>query len=268
MEADRKIEGGFIHFSTVRSWPLHFGSLGHSTFSRPWNSHCNLDMKRRQHSATVNYSEEERTETGGMLPTQQMRGRERRGLALIRESDIRSKLVRKLSDANQQIRQLKKEVQEKDDKMFRCRSELASMELELQVLVNIAQEIAKEGGKPGTPKINGRYIHSHLAYRLEEMQKLIFARIKDVDMVRTREVDIAYYGMAEDVRVMGSFDGWTYGEQMSPESTSMYTRFTSTIKLRPGRYEIKFLVDGEWQLSSELPMSGEGVTMNNLLIVD
>jgi hypothetical protein len=34
------------------------------------------------------------------------------------------------------------------------------------------------------------------------------------------------------------------------------------------RYEIKFLVDGEWQLSSELPMSGEGVTMNNLLIVD
>jgi hypothetical protein len=68
-----------------------------------------------------------------------------------------------------------------------------------------------------------------------EMQKLIFARIKDVDMVRTREVDIAYYGMAEDVRVMGSFDGWTYGEQMSPESTSMYTRFTSTIKLRPGR---------------------------------
>jgi hypothetical protein len=36
-----------------------------------------------------------------------------------------------------------------------------------QVLVNIAQEIAKEGGKPGTPKINGRYIHSHLAYRLE-----------------------------------------------------------------------------------------------------
>ncbi|CAK9217699.1 unnamed protein product [Sphagnum jensenii] len=189
-------------------------------------------------------------------------------LALIRESDIRSKLVRKLSEANQQIRQLKKEVQEKDDKMFRCRSELASMELELQVLVNIAQEIAKEGGKPGTPKINGRYIHSHLAYRLEEMQKLIFARIKDVDMVRTREVDIAYYGMAEDVRVMGSFDGWTYGEQMSPESTSMYTRFTSTIKLRPGRYEIKFLVDGEWQLSSELPMSGEGVTMNNLLIVD
>ncbi|CAK9198827.1 unnamed protein product [Sphagnum troendelagicum] len=189
-------------------------------------------------------------------------------LALIRESDMRSKLVRKLGEANQHIRQLKKEVQEKDNTMFRCQSELSSMELELQVLVNIAQEIAKEGGKPGTPKINGRYIHSHLAYRLEEMQKLIFARIKDVDMVQTREVDLVYYGMAEDVRVMGSFDGWTYGEQMSPESTGMYTRFTSTVKLRPGRYEIKFLVDGGWQVSSELPTLGEGVTMNNLLVVD
>jgi hypothetical protein len=54
-------------------------------------------------------------------------------------------------------------------------------------------------------------------------------------MVRTCEVDLVYYGMAEDVRVMGSFDGWTYGEQMCPESTGMDTRFTSTVKLRPGR---------------------------------
>lgn len=37
----------------------------------------------------------------------------------------------------------------------------------LQVLVNIAQEISRQGIKPGTRKINGRYIHSHLATRLE-----------------------------------------------------------------------------------------------------
>ena len=33
------------------------------------------------------------------------------------------------------------------------------------------------------------------------------------------------------------------------------------------RYEIKFLVDGEWQLSPELPTVGEGSLKNNLLIV-
>jgi hypothetical protein len=48
MEADRKVEGVFVHFSIVRSWPLHFGSLRHflllhSTFSRPWNSCCDLE---------------------------------------------------------------------------------------------------------------------------------------------------------------------------------------------------------------------------------
>jgi hypothetical protein len=37
------------------------------------------------------------------------------------------------------------------------------------------------------------------------MQKLIFARIKDVDMVRTREVDLVYYGMAEVSPLVKSF---------------------------------------------------------------
>ncbi|XAR51461.1 hypothetical protein NMG60_11006094 [Bertholletia excelsa] len=38
--------------------------------------------------------------------------------------------------------------------------------------------------------------------------------------------------------------------------------------LRPGRYEIKFLVDGQWQLSPEFPTVGEGLMENNLLIVE
>lgn len=42
-------------------------------------------------------------------------------------------------------------------------------------------------------------------------------------------------GLDQDVKVMGSFDGWTYGEQMSPESTGAYTRFQTVLKLRPGR---------------------------------
>ena len=36
-----------------------------------------------------------------------------------------------------------------------------------QVLVKLAQEVGRQGIKPGTRKINGRYIHSHLASRLE-----------------------------------------------------------------------------------------------------
>ena len=33
------------------------------------------------------------------------------------------------------------------------------------------------------------------------------------------------------------------------------------------RYQIKFMVDGEWKLSPDLAQVGEGMTINNLLVV-
>ncbi|GBG69199.1 hypothetical protein CBR_g3898 [Chara braunii] len=54
---------------------------------------------------------------------------------------------------------------------------------------------------------------------------------------------------------------------MSPESTGTFTQFTTFLRVRPGKYEIKFLVDGEWMLSPNLPVVGEGLVMNNLLMV-
>lgn len=40
----------------------------------------------------------------------------------------------------------------------------------------------------------------------------------------------------QTVQVMGSFDGWSHGEYLSAEYTGSYTRFTTSIMLRPGRY--------------------------------
>lgn len=34
------------------------------------------------------------------------------------------------------------------------------------------------------------------------------------------------------------------------------------------RYEIKFLVDGEWRVAPEWPTEGHGMTENNVLVVD
>lgn len=34
------------------------------------------------------------------------------------------------------------------------------------------------------------------------------------------------------------------------------------------RYEIKFLVDGDWRISPEFPTVGEGMMGNNLLVVE
>lgn len=193
---------------------------------------------------------------------------DRTELESMRVDDIRAKLIRKLSEANQHNRHLKRQLHDKEQTLNKYKNELAVMELELQALITLAEEVARYGIKDGSRKINGRYIHSHLALRLEEFHEKLLEQIKGVDGMQFREVALVWYGMAEDVKVMGSFDGWIHGEQMSPESTASVTKFSTTIKLHPGRYEIKFLVDGEWQLSPELQILGEGPLANNLLVVE
>ncbi|XP_030452189.1 protein PTST, chloroplastic [Syzygium oleosum] len=187
--------------------------------------------------------------------------------ALLADTE-RARLIRKLSEANQQNRFLKRQLHVKEDALVTFKSELAVMELEVQALVALAEEIAKSETPVGTRKINGKYVQSHLLSRLEAIREKLKEKTKDVDAARSKEVPLFWYGMAESVQVMGTFDGWSQGEHLSPEYTGSFTKFSTTLMLRPGRYEIKFLVDGEWQISPEFPTIGEGLTKNNLLIVE
>lgn len=164
--------------------------------------------------------------------------------ALLLDSQ-RKNLTKKLSEANQQNRFLKR-----------------------QALVTLSEEIAQYEIPEGSRKINGKYVQSHLLSRLRVLQEKLKEQIKDVDAAKSKEVSLFWCGMAESVQVMGSFDGWSQGEHLSPEYDGSFTKFSATLMLRPGRYEIKFLVDGDWQLSPEYPTIGEGLTENNLLIVE
>ncbi|KAH8483229.1 hypothetical protein H0E87_027849 [Populus deltoides] len=164
--------------------------------------------------------------------------------ALLLDSQ-RKNLTKKLSEANQQNRFLKR-----------------------QALVTLSEEIAQYEIPEGSRKINGKYVQSHLLSRSRVLQEKLKEQIKDVDAAKSKEVSLFWCGMAESVQVMGSFDGWSQGEHLSPEYDGSFTKFSATLMLRPGRYEIKFLVDGDWQLSPEYPTIGEGLTENNLLIVE
>ncbi|KAL4180895.1 hypothetical protein AMTRI_Chr12g234650 [Amborella trichopoda] len=181
---------------------------------------------------------------------------------------VRANLTKKLSDANQNNRYLKRQLQVKEDALLKFKSDLALMELELESLVGLTEEVTKAGIPPGTRKIGGKYIHSHVLSKLQVLRDKLKEQIKDIDAVKFHDVELVWYGMAEDVQVMGSFDGWSQGEHMSAEYTGGFTKFSTTLKLRPGRYEIKFLVDGEWHLSPEFPTTGEGLLKNNLLIME
>ncbi|KAL1365366.1 hypothetical protein AAHE18_03G283200 [Arachis hypogaea] len=206
------------------------------------------------------YAEEESENLAQPLTKEQI-------MALLVDSE-REKLTKKLSEANQHNRFLKRQLHIKEDALVNFKSELAVMELEVQALVKLAEEIAKSGIPEGSRKINGKYIHSHLVTRLEAVHEQLMEQIKDVGAAQSKKVSIFWVGMAENVQVLGTFDGWSQGEHLSPEYTGSYTRFSTTLMLRPGRYEIKFLVDGEWKLSPEFPIIGEGLTKNNLLVVE
>lgn len=190
------------------------------------------------------------------------------GLKVLLADSQRTKLIKKLSEANQQNRFLIRQLHVKEDALVNFKRELAVMELEIQGLVALAEEIAKSGIPGSSRKINGKYVQSHLLARLEALHEKLKEQLKGVDAVQSKEVPLFWCGMAESVQVMGTFDGWTQGEHLSPEYTGSFTKFSTTLMLRPGRYEIKFLVDGEWQLSSEFPIVGDGLMKNNLLIVE
>lgn len=48
----------------------------------------------------------------------------------------------------------------------------------------------------------------------------------------------------QSVQVMGSFDGWSQGEHLSPEYNGSYTTFSTTMMLRPGRYVLPENITG------------------------
>ncbi|GAQ78164.1 hypothetical protein KFL_000090100 [Klebsormidium nitens] len=181
---------------------------------------------------------------------------------------VRQSLNQKLSEANMYNRHLQREISARDAAVNESTLFLGALQTELKTLVEIAKEIAAGGPTPVTRKINGRYIQSHLASRLEDLHSQLAGQLQQVDVVRLREVPVTWLGVAEDVKLMGSFDGWTRGQHLSPETTGSYTLFSSVLQLRPGRYEVKFVVDGKWQLAPSWPVVGEGLSANNLLVVD
>jgi hypothetical protein len=71
-----------------------------------------------------------------------------------------------------------------------------------------------------------------------------------------RKVPVEWIGVASEVKIMGDFDDWTRGEDLSAEdvaSDSVYSRFEGVLTLRPGTYKVKFLVDQEWRLAADWP---------------
>lgn len=269
MERTGKFEGNAIEWNAKRLKILNCVSIG-SVHRGPWRVFCTPVSLEEEFSTiqSKKYSKDEESEPEDLLEEALLETPSSEDLKALLLDSERSNLIKKLSEANQQNRFLKRQIQVSDDALVNIKSELAVMEHEIQALIGLAQEIVNYTIPDGSRKINGKYIQSHLLSRLQAVQEKMEEQIKDVDTAQLQEIPLFWSGMAESVQVMGSFDGWSQGEHLSPEYTDSYTTFSTTLLLRRGRYEIKFVVDGEWLLSPEFPTVGEGSTQNNLLIVE
>ncbi|CAA2969167.1 Hypothetical predicted protein [Olea europaea subsp. europaea] len=97
---------------------------------------------------------------------------------------------------------------------------------------------------------------------VEEKQKSIDVAHKALQLLRTAY--IVWPNSASEVLLAGSFDGWTSQRKMEKSRTGI---FSVCLKLYPGRYEIKFIVDGIWKVDYLRPIVHNNGYANNLLII-
>ncbi len=64
-----------------------------------------------------------------------------------------------------------------------------------------------------------------------------------LDQLTERRIPVVWFGIAQEVRLMGDFDNWTQGFSLSAEefSDGTFTRFQGDIKLVPVRPSIIWL---------------------------
>nr|KJB31402.1 hypothetical protein B456_005G189700 [Gossypium raimondii] len=97
---------------------------------------------------------------------------------------------------------------------------------------------------------------------VEEKQKRIDDARRALQLLRT--ACIVWPNSGSEVLLAGSFDGWATKRKMEKSSTGV---FSLQLKLYPGKYEIKFIVDGEWKLDPLRPIVNNNGFENNLLII-
>ncbi|KAM3203116.1 protein PTST 2, chloroplastic isoform X1 [Capsicum annuum] len=112
-------------------------------------------------------------------------------------------------------------------------------------------------------------LEGKMALALNDVEKLLAMKQKRIDgasktLQFLRTTQIFWHNPASMVLLTGSFDGWTTQRKMEKLQTGV---FSISLKLYPGSYEIKFIVDGKWKVDPLRPIVHSDGHENNLLIV-
>ncbi|KAI3730957.1 hypothetical protein L1987_62138 [Smallanthus sonchifolius] len=144
---------------------------------------------------------------------------------------------------------------------------------ELQQLSDVWEfqenEVMKAGDKLRSMRAKLAVLEGKIALSVIDTQKLVEEKQRRIDSARAtlqllRTTCIFWTHSASEVLLVGSFDGWTSQVKMQKTRTGI---FSTSLRLYPGRYEIKFIVDGVWRIDPMLPVVHNNGYENNSLIV-
>ncbi|CAH9115273.1 unnamed protein product [Cuscuta europaea] len=112
-------------------------------------------------------------------------------------------------------------------------------------------------------------LEGKMTLSVSDAQKMMEKKQSRIDgfhiaMQLLRTVHIVWPNSASEVLVAGSFDSWTSKRKMEKSSSGI---FSLTLMLYPGRYEIKFIVDGKWRVDPLRPIVHNHGHENNLLFI-
>ncbi|KAF7052084.1 hypothetical protein CFC21_060236, partial [Triticum aestivum] len=124
-------------------------------------------------------------------------------------------------------------------------------------LRTIRAKIAVLEGKVALEIIEKNKIIEEKQTRLDEVEKALS---------ELRTVSVVWPNPASEVLLTGSFDGWTSQRRWN-QSRRMAFFSGLNLRLYPGRYEIKFIVDGVWKNDPLRPTVNNNGNENNLMIV-
>lgn len=183
---------------------------------------------------------------------------------------VQRKISEKLSEANSYIDVLEEKLEGYDDDLDAAADIFKKVSMEFGTTSRLA-DAAVAAVKFGVDPQDAVAKITNLKERLDALEK---AMKKEREMFAKRvprKVPITWVGAASEVRLVGDFDKWSRGIDLSNpdvESDSVMRTFEGTINLLPGKYRVKFLVDNEWRLAPEWPMENDekGET-NNVLEV-
>ncbi|GBG77020.1 hypothetical protein CBR_g23347 [Chara braunii] len=164
------------------------------------------------------------------------------------------------------IRNLEQKLQDMKDWRTETPEELgaASDLLEFQEDDILEMQAAVRSTRAELASLEGR-----MATEIREAWRLLDEKEKQLEDMELaigelRSVRIVWPSPAIDVELAGSFNGWTQRFKMKKSEDGV---FSVTLQLYPGRYEMKFIVDGHWRIDRCRPISYIGGHENNSLTV-